>query len=197
MGKAVIDADFFIKMTAYDTAGKLFLQLMEDLDLQPVMHQYVAEVELKKIELVEKLLEEHKIQMIKYADYIDTSSSKEDYQEYFLRAYERMNRFDFPDGEDIYTYHAQDESLGEIRSIYMAKIMGFPIFMSDDRLARKLATEIFLPQKPIEVKSLFRALMDGKAKGTSITLKQLNPTISNAFRNRRDLLEQIRNTYGT
>lgn len=86
--------------------------------------------------------------------------------------------------------------LGEIRSIYMAKIMGFPIFMSDDRLARKLATEIFLPQKPIEAKSLFRALMDVKEKGTSITLKQLNPTISNVFRNRRDLLEQIRNVYG-
>ena len=195
MGKAVIDADFFIKMTAYDTAGELFLQLMEDLDLQPVMHQYVAEVELKNIELVQKLVGKQKIQIIKYADYIDVSS-KEDYREYFLRAYERMNRFDFPDEEDIYTYHAQDESLGEIRSIYMAKIMGFPIFMSDDRLARKLATEIFLPQKPIEAKSLFRALMDVKEKGTSITLKQLNPTISNVFRNRRDLLEQIRNVYG-
>lgn len=195
MGKAVIDADFFIKMTAYDTAGELFLQLMEDLGLQPVMHQYVAEVELKNIELVKKLVGKQKIQIIKYADYIDVLSN-EDYREYFLRAYERMNRFDFPDEEDIYTYYAQDESLGEIRSVYMAKTLGVPIFMSDDRLARKLATEIFLPQKPIEAKSLFRALMDVKEKGTSITLKQLNPTISNVFRNRRDLLEQIRNVYG-
>ena len=96
---------------------------------------------------------------------------------------------------NIFTYHAEDESLGEIRSIYMAKMMGCPIFMSDDRLARKLATDIFLPQKPIEAKSVYRALMDGKKLGTSITLKQLNPTISNVFRNRKELLEKLRDAY--
>lgn len=195
MDKAVIDADFFIKMTAYDTGGTLFLQLMKDLDLQPIMHQYVAGIELKKVEIAQTLIEEQKIQVVDYDDYMKEPSSKEDYLDYFLRAYERMNLYDFPKNEDIFTYHAVDESLGEIRSIYMAKMMGYPIFMSDDRLARKLATDIFLPKKPIEAKSVFRALMDGKSRGTSITLKQLNPTITNVFRNRRDLLEQLRGAY--
>lgn len=195
MDKAVIDADFFIKMTAYDTGGTLFLQLMNDLDLQPIMHQYVAEVELKKVSIAQKFIEEQKILVVDYDDYMKGPSSKEDYLDYFLCAYERMNRFDFPENEDVFTYHAPDESLGEIRSIYMAKMMGCPIFMSDDGMARKLATDIFLPQKPIEAKSVFRALMDGKSHGTSITLKQLNPTITNVFRNRRHLLEQLRDAY--
>lgn len=193
--KAVIDADFFIKMTAYDTEGTLFLQLMEALGLQPVMHQYVAGTELRKVDIAQKLVKEQKIQVVDYSDYIEEPSSKEDYRDYFFRAYEKMNRFDFPENEDIFTYHAEDESLGEIRSIYMAKMMGCPIFMSDDRLARKLATDIFLPQKPIEAKSVYRALMDGKKLGTSITLKQLNPTISNVFRNRKELLEKLRDAY--
>ncbi len=45
----------------------------------------------------------------------------ENYKYYFQCAYERMNCFDFPDEEDIYTYHAIDENLGEIRSIYLAR----------------------------------------------------------------------------
>lgn len=144
MDKAVIDADFFIKMTAYDVEGMLFLQLMEDLEFQPVMHRYVAEIELGKSETAKQLIEEQKIQVVDYSDYI---LSQDDYTDYFLQAYEIMNRFDFPEKEDIFTYHAVDESLGEIRSIYMAKMMGYPIFISDDRMARKLATHIFLPQK--------------------------------------------------
>ena len=192
MDKAVIDADFFIKMTAYDVEGKLFLQLMEDLDFQPVMHRYVAEIELRKSETAITLIGENKIQVVDYADYI---LSNDDYIDYFLQAFEKMNRFDFPEKEDVFTYHAEDESLGEIRSIYMAKMMGYSIFISDDGMARRLATHIFLPQKPIEAKSFFQVLMDGKTKGTSITLKQLNPTISNMFRNRKDLLEQLRDAY--
>ena len=46
---AVIDADFYIKMTKYAAdKGALFLQLMEDLGVQPVMHKFVADIELKK-----------------------------------------------------------------------------------------------------------------------------------------------------
>lgn len=193
--KAVIDADFFIKMTAYDAQGELFLQLMNDLDLQPVMHQYVAETELRKSEIAQKLIGKQKIYVFDYSDYIDVLSSKEDYIDYFLCAYERMNQFDFPKNDDVFTYHAEDESLGEIRSIYMAKMLGCPIFMSDDRLARRLATDIFLPQRPIEAKSVFQALVDAKKKETSITLKELDPTISNVFRNKRKLLDELRDIY--
>lgn len=82
---------FFIKMTAYDTEGTLFLQLMEDLDLQPVMHQYVAGMELRKVDIAQKLVGEQNIQVVDYFDYIEEPSSKEDYRDYFLCAYERMN----------------------------------------------------------------------------------------------------------
>jgi hypothetical protein len=168
---------------------------MSDLEVQPVMHSYVARVELGAVFAAQKLIEDNQIQVIDYSDYIVDKLEDTDYRDYFYTAYERMNRFDFPKNEDIFTYHAVDESLGEIRSIYMAKIMGCPIFMSDDRMARRLATNIFLPQQPIEAKSLFQALMEGKEKGSSITLKELNPIISNVFRERRELLEKLREAY--
>lgn len=45
---AVIDADFYIKMTKYAAdKGALFLQLIEDLGVQPVMHKFVTDIELK------------------------------------------------------------------------------------------------------------------------------------------------------
>lgn len=32
-----------------------------------------------------------------------------------------VNRFELKEGENIYTYHEEDESLGEIRSLYLAR----------------------------------------------------------------------------
>jgi two-component system sensor histidine kinase YesM len=121
MQKAVIDADFFIKLTEYASDnGKIFCQVMDDLGVQPIMHRYVAEVELKRAESLKKLIDEGKITIIDYDEYIDRNDD-ENYKYYFQCAYERMNCFDFPDEEDIYTYHAIDENLGEIRSIYLAR----------------------------------------------------------------------------
>ena len=121
MQKAVIDADFFIKLTEYASDnGKIFCQVMDDLGVQPIMHRYVAEVELKRAESLKKLIDEGKIRIIDYDEYIDRNDD-ENYKYYFQCAYERMKCFDFPDEEDIYTYHAIDENLGEIRSIYLAR----------------------------------------------------------------------------
>ena len=48
--KAVIDADFYIKLTEYaQDKGKLFCWVMADLNVRPVMHKYVADVELKNL----------------------------------------------------------------------------------------------------------------------------------------------------
>ena len=49
------------------------------------------------------------------------SYGKPDVKTYFLDAYEWFNRFELKEGENIYTYHEEDESLGEIRSLYLAK----------------------------------------------------------------------------
>lgn len=190
---AVVDADFYIKMTRYACdRGALFLQLMKDFGACPVMHRYVAEVELRNDPYIKKLLAEKLIEVRDYEDYLVSDGDKEDYEDYFVEAYERMNRFDFPEKEDIYTYSCEDESLGEIRSIYLAKKMGYRYFVSDDGGARRLALSFWT--SPI-VLNIYNVLMRCKESGTEISLKQLNPTITNVFRDRQEKLKKLRETY--
>ena len=190
---AVIDADFYIKLTQYASdKGALFLQLMKDLGMQPVMHAYIVNVELRRDTLIHKLVELGCIEVRNYDDYLVSEEDRADYEEYFLEAYERMNRFEFPEKEDIYSYSCEDESLGEIRSIYMAKKLEYDYLMSDDGGAKRLA-KAFL-KAPI-VLNVYHALLRCKERGTSITLKQLNPTITNVFRERQEQLKMLRERY--
>lgn len=190
---AVIDADFYIKMTKYACdRGALFLQLLRDLGVQAVMHEYVAKTELKTDEYIQDFIDNGQIEVRKYEDYLISEQDKREYENYFIEAYERMNRFDFPEGEDIYEYACEDEGLGEIRSIYLAKKLGYHYFMSDDGGARRLAKSFW--RRP-EVLNIYDALVQCKENGTSITLKQLNPTISNVFRDRQNMLTNLRELY--
>lgn len=191
--RAVIDADFYIKMTEYaNDKGVLFLQLMQDLGVKPVMHKYVAKVELKDNPYIRDMIDCGTIEVLDYEDYLLSEREKVDYETYFVEAYEVLNRFDFSEKEDIYTYSCKDESLGEIRSIYMAKKLGYRYFMSDDGGARVLAKKFWT--SPI-VLNVYNALLQCKERGTVITLKQLNPTITNVFRERQDKLKILQNTY--
>ncbi len=119
--RAVIDADFFRNATEYDKSTELFLHIMDDLNVQPVMHEFVAETELSQNQYLEQLLREHRLVVVRYEDYLQNHADQEEYREYFLEAFERLNRYDFPKNEDIYRYKGKQESLGEIRSLYMAE----------------------------------------------------------------------------
>lgn len=103
------------------TSTELFLHIMDDLNVRPVMHEFVAETELSQNQYLEQLLREHRLVVVRYEDYLQNHADQEEYREYFLEAFERLNRYDFPKNEDIYRYKEKQESLGEIRSLYMAE----------------------------------------------------------------------------
>ena len=64
MQKAVIDADFYIKLTKYASDnGKLFCQVMGDLGVHPIMHKYVAEVELRVCTELKDFITQGKIEI--------------------------------------------------------------------------------------------------------------------------------------
>lgn len=107
-----------------------------------------------------------------------------------------MNCFDFPDEEDIYTYHAIDENLGEIRSIYLARQLNCMYFMSDDSGARSFVKNMFSSKKKLETMSIYEALKECCIKETCITLKQLNPMMHKVFRNRQKQLKELQAMYG-
>ncbi len=140
--KAVIDADFFRKLTEYEKGIKLFLHVMDDLGMEPVIHEFVADTELKGNVYLQELLTAEKVTIVRYEDYLGEEDQAE-YERYFLEAYERINHFDFPEGKNIYQYAEGGESLGEIRSLYMARKRGYIYFMSDDADAKTLAKNFF------------------------------------------------------
>ncbi|MDD6182859.1 MAG: hypothetical protein PUB25_03930, partial [Lachnospiraceae bacterium] len=118
------------------------------------------------------------------------------YEEYFYEAYERFNGFEFDERQNLYKYHAVKESLGEIRSLYMSKELGIPYFMSDDSGLKYYVKKWFSSNKhSIEIVSIYEALLWCKERGTDITWKDLNPTITVIFRERRKKLEEIKRVY--
>ncbi|MCI8966527.1 MAG: hypothetical protein HFH75_02920 [Lachnospiraceae bacterium] len=118
--KTAIDADFFRNITTYEHGINLFLRVMEGLNMKTVMHEFVAETELKGNEYLRQLSDTKKIEVIHYKDYIE-DTDQNNYAKYFITAFERINKYDFPNNQDIYKYAEPDESLGEIRSLYMAR----------------------------------------------------------------------------
>lgn len=98
---AVIDADFFRHITEHERGIKLFLHVMDDLDMKPVMHEFVAKVELKGNIYLQQLIDTGYISVVSYEDYLKEEDRIE-YEEYFLDAYERINQLDFPEKSDIY-----------------------------------------------------------------------------------------------
>lgn len=190
----VIDADFFRNITEYEHGTKLFLQVMDDLGMRPVMHEFVANTELKGNMYLQQLLDTNKISIINYEEYLKTEDRAE-YEEYFIAAYEKINNLDFPEEGDIFAYADRDESLGEIRSLYMARKMGYIYFMSDDTDAKTLARNFFSSKREVKVKSLFDVFVMCKEQDTSIQWKDINPTVSNAMRKRQDKVNKLKILY--
>ncbi len=191
--KAVIDADFFRKLTEYEKGIKLFLHIMDDLGMEPVMHEFVADTELKENVYLKELLIAGKVLIVHHEDYLE--EDREEYKRYFLEAYERINHFDFPEGEDIYQYAECGESLGEIRSLYMARKKGYIYFMSDDADAKTLAKNFFSSKRTVKVISLFDAFIICKQKNTELEWKDINPTVTNAMRKRQDKIRKLKELY--
>lgn len=71
----------------------------------------------------------------------------------------------------------------------------YPYFMSDDGLAKQLADRNSTSKHPITTWNVYEALMQCKERGTRITLKMLNPTISNIFRKRQDKLKKLQEEF--
>ncbi|MCM1256745.1 MAG: hypothetical protein NC307_02710 [Roseburia sp.] len=192
--KVAIDADFFRNITEYEQGINLFLQVMKDLGMQPFMHEFVANVELKGNKYLKQLRDAGEISIIIYGDYLKKEDRLE-YEEYFRQAFETINLFDFPEESDIYEYADRDESLGEIRSLYMASKRGYIYFMSDDADARTLAKRFFSSKRGVAVKTLYDVLIMCKEVGTKLQWKDINPTVANAMQKRQDKVNNLKGIY--
>lgn len=68
-------------------------------------------------------------------------------------------------------------------------------FMSDDADAKYLANNFFSSKSNVSVKTLFDALVMCKEKDTKLKWKDINPTVTNVMRKRKNKVEQLKRLY--
>lgn len=138
---AAIDTDFFQKSTELDQ-GEFFLKMMESLDLVPVMHPYVAKVELWNNQKAQALLQSGSILKLEYEDFLE-EWELEKYKEDVWQLFELVNEVNLPPviHRDIYRegFRLSSRNMGEIMTELMAKRLRIPVFMSNDEGAKTIA----------------------------------------------------------
>lgn len=166
MGKAeaVIDSDF-LQGILDNTSAEFFKQLMEELNVIPLVHSYVADVELQYCDEAKKLIESGYIRKVKYEDYLPTEMDRFLYNE---RVWELLDLFDEKElpplkYRDIFRkdFRYTEHSIGEIMSELMAKNMKIPLFASNDGGAKKIANAKFNSARyMLEVKTIAELLSE-------------------------------------
>ena len=194
--KVIIDADFFRHATDIEPNSKVFETMLKELNMQPVMHKYVATIELSKNTCLDKLIKSGSIEVIEESDYIDEANIEE-YKRYFKGAYKRVNGIDMGDDVDVmkygYSFEARKESLGEIRSVYLAMKKGYKIFMSDDNGSRLVANYASNSKHKVDVWKLYRVLEECHTIGTSLTWRDIRNIVAKGINNEseKDKIKKI------
>jgi hypothetical protein len=162
--EVVIDTDYFKKFTEKCPSGELFLRIMDEMNVSPVMHSYVYTEELMDNRTAIELVEKNEIKIYNYSNFIDENNIN-DYEDKFKRAYKDFNFKEFD--RNIYEYRHDKESLGEIRSTLMAWYMNINIFMSDDREAELFVTgKLSNHRRKIIVYNVYDTLKEISLKST-------------------------------
>lgn len=143
--KALVDADFFLKLAKLEKNGKTIKRILDTLDFVPVVHPYTADYELDMNDTFQKLMREGTIQKIEYKDFLNDESEKLYYATYFEifhnelkkyleieKPYKAIPDLVLPAGRTIFDYHRAGMSLGDVHLILTAYFMEIPVILSND-----------------------------------------------------------------
>lgn len=162
--KVVLDCDFLQGILG-NSSVNFFKQLMSELNVKPVVHSYVAEVELQYCSEAKKLIEDGYIEKIEYSQYLLSDYDRELYNEMVWELLDDYGKYDLPPKRhrDVFRegFHYSENSIGEIMSELMAKRMQLPLFASNDGGAKSIANSRINSSKYIlEVKNIADLLND-------------------------------------
>lgn len=194
--KVVLDADFFRNITQYECGNGLICKLLSEANYFPVMHRYVADVELRNNNHLKDLIKQNKIQIVSDKEYI--SFPDIDYDDYFHMAYKKINGFELGDvdiSEYGYDGMRPDESLGEIRSVYLAYKYNYSIFLSDDHGSVMITDIVNTKKYKLNVKHLEDVLVEGYNSGWNLTWKDIRVTVPAVYKNRKDKCDKLCKLY--
>lgn len=188
--KVAIDADFFLKLTEKQNSGELFIKIIDEMNVLPVMHQYVYEDELYLNSVAHDLVDQGIMQVVQYKDFLQ-DTEKLRYEDNFRNAYQYFNMKAMTD--NVYSYKKKGESLGEIRTALMAVYMGIDLFMSDDGGAKMFVkSRLHSDRHPLAVYSVYDTLLCIAQKADKKLLwKDVKGCAKAVFKNRKILYHNL------
>lgn len=173
--EAVIDTDFFNKITQAPNIadGKdLFMRTMKELNVQPVVHYYLAERELQvQNPIASVLLNSGYLKVYSKEEMVTDEESVELYKQYFRKWYNylNVNKPRIEKDIDIFGLYRAGHSLGEIHSTLMAYFMNLDMIMSDDSDAKALVANAGLYQiKVLDLVDVYSYIAVKETKNISL-----------------------------
>ena len=172
--KVIVDTDFMNYMTrGKDGLEYYFDKIVDDLKLEPVVHEFLYEKEMMGNPLVTKLVREKRLTVIKYQDFL-TDLDDTYYSNLFSDLYKFCNDRPLNFGKAKFRTHQESEAnLGEIHSVILALYTEYPLFLSNDNGSKTMATtKINTELYQLEVKNVIDVFDElSTMKNTAISKK--------------------------
>lgn len=156
--RVLVDSDFFTMIAPCKNIAKekeFVKSVFDSLNKKPCIHPFVAKEELFNNEVVKQLIDEGYITVIDYNSVFTEEWIKQQYIDDFVTYYNYMNSEKIPSSLSEITRHRAKKNMGEIHSLIFAHYLEIPLFMSNDKGAKKLAeTKINSQHFSIDVKNV-------------------------------------------
>lgn len=156
--RVLVDSDFFTMIAPCKNIAKekeFVKSVFDSLNKKPCIHPFVAKEELFNNEVVKQLIDEGYITVIDYNSVLKESWIEQQYVDNFVTYYDYMNSEKIPSSLSEITRHRAKKNMGEIHSLIFAHYLEIPLFMSNDKSAKKLAeTKINNQHFSIDVKNV-------------------------------------------
>lgn len=156
--RVLVDSDFFTMIAPCKNIAKekeFVKSVFDSLNKKPCIHPFVAKEELFNNEVVKQLIDEGYITVIDYNSVLKESWMEQQYVDNFVTYYDYMNSEKIPSSLSEITRHRAKKNMGEIHSLIFAHYLEIPLFMSNDKGAKKLAeTKINSQHFSIDVKNV-------------------------------------------
>lgn len=179
--QAVMDSDF-LQGILQNGSVELFKQLMDELGVIPVIHPYVADVELQYCEDAQKLIEEGYVKKIEYSEFLFSDADRMVYNKQVWDLLDEISEKDLPPEKyrDVFRkgFRLTEYSIGEVLSELMAKSMKLPLFASNDYGAKHVADlHINNTRYQLDVRNVAELLNEVVGKGTAIPWKEMKAVL--------------------
>lgn len=156
--RVFVDSDFFTMIAPCKNIAKekeFVKSVFDSLNKKPCIHPFVAKEELFNNEVVKQLIDDGYITVIDYNSVFTEEWIKQQYVDNFVTYYDYMNSEKIPSSLSEITRHRAKKNMGEIHSLIFAHYLEIPLFMSNDKSAKKLAeTKINNQHFSIDVKNV-------------------------------------------